>query len=187
MAAQGVEATSIKGKMESNKENLKKGADPNRFSKLSNVMCEAQAGQENNGPPVFSSPPVAHKIWTRKKRQRVEPTFIQPKIVTEEECGPIINALAKARFHADEDKQRPSDQTNSSHVQTYSEPRVFEGNIKTMLNVEMIRPNQFRFVEEPEPPDSNNYGTTEPKADDSPPAGCALDGISENMEEQEDT
>ncbi|KAJ1381435.1 hypothetical protein SESBI_45150 [Sesbania bispinosa] len=150
-----------KGKVDSTKHAKNQGAEVNRFSSLN---VKSSATQVSAGPieiNTFSSLPLTQKIWTRRKRQRAEPTFIQPKIFSNDFYKPILDAVNKAPVENNKvdkgRKESSSDQattaTSNSSAHDNKVIRTLPGNIKTTLDVVMVSPNHLRFVDEPKPPD----------------------------------
>ncbi|KAJ1404239.1 helicase [Sesbania bispinosa] len=131
------------------------------FTQLGKEKEVQRDTQESNGPKVFNSPPLPQETWTRKKRPRREPVFVQSKIVPEERYKPFVEAFHKASSTSStgKNKEKEHEQVREErNVGVSKQPSVpstktFMGNIVTALDVEMISPNHFRFIDEPKPPD----------------------------------
>ncbi|KAJ1415875.1 putative coiled-coil domain-containing protein [Sesbania bispinosa] len=103
----------------------------NKFSELAQENTRAEVDGEVNKEPVFKSPPLEQKIWT-----------------------PIKLKSPRRRHH--KGMKRWTIHKNSAALLTQdseAEIRTFMGNVKTIMNVHMVSPNQLRFVDEPKPPD----------------------------------
>ncbi|KAJ1394297.1 hypothetical protein SESBI_34240 [Sesbania bispinosa] len=106
-----------------------------------------------------------------KKRQRKEPKIPFPKIVSEATYEKILGKLNASQS---KQEQRPAvsevmeaskfkEKVGASSKLITERPssnkvpiNILPNGIKTQLNVEMISPNQLRFVDEPKPPNLTN-------------------------------
>ncbi|KAJ1400828.1 hypothetical protein SESBI_29264 [Sesbania bispinosa] len=143
----------------------------NRFVALN--IDSSQANHEevksgNNGKESSVTPTMINsKILQRKKRPRKEPVVTFPKIFVEGFYEKILgkNSLPKSKSmprmeEALTTKNKPTVEPTCSDSPSSSKDHVniFPNGVKTTLNVEMISPNQLRFVEEPKPPDLQGIG-----------------------------
>ncbi|KAJ1410356.1 hypothetical protein SESBI_22093 [Sesbania bispinosa] len=145
---------------EKGKKSLESG---NRYSSLFQKI-------ENDAVPIFSaekSSPNAsigsgsHKMLTRKKRPRKEPTLVQPKIFKDVNSKPISKPEMKATEPTETNTKTvvepsvPSVEEDRTHIASTGPDRIksFPGQIQTSLDVVYIEPNKLRFVDEPKPPD----------------------------------
>ncbi|KAJ1385423.1 AcrB/AcrD/AcrF family protein [Sesbania bispinosa] len=150
----------------------------NRFAAFKNVSNQVPNGEENiteqitfnSVKSIFESP----KIWTRKKRQRKEPNFLEIKIVSDDMYEKILPKAALEHFKKGPSMPKesfvPEDgghnvtrggavvDANKTIIGESAQVKHLAHGMKTLLEVEVVSPNHLRFVDEPEPPDLRGSG-----------------------------
>ncbi|KAJ1414636.1 hypothetical protein SESBI_18573, partial [Sesbania bispinosa] len=157
----------IKGKEGISKKGNNDDGGKNRFAALQKAENKDKGVKVASGSykvadqaPLFTSGQSQPKVWSRKKRQRQEPSFGPIKIFPDEKYKVFLEARNKdgnqreepvrGKESAIEAKAQPSSSGAPTGV------HHLEGNIRTTMDVEVIGPNRLRFIDEPEPPDIGN-------------------------------
>ncbi|KAJ1402391.1 hypothetical protein SESBI_28083 [Sesbania bispinosa] len=139
-------------------------AKSNRFESFKKDSGATEKVDKDKGEAVVfvgnqseSNGPIGPKVWTKKKRQRKEPSISPIKIVTGETYDKIFSKLNIPR--------PPQGQVEPINSATIKEPGAAVSNLqnesitilpngfRTMMNVELVSNNCLRFVDEPKPSD----------------------------------
>ncbi|KAJ1419066.1 hypothetical protein SESBI_15331 [Sesbania bispinosa] len=98
----------------------------------------------------------ASKIWTRKKRQRKEPTLVMPKFFLVSNSKPIVDQTLSVPAPC----QLPSSSAIDAASLTLHGHKHVDHGIQSAMNIEIVGPNHVRFLDDPEPPDLDPVHTS---------------------------
>ncbi|KAJ1412405.1 hypothetical protein SESBI_20526 [Sesbania bispinosa] len=131
-------------------------ASRNKFDVLHGIVETASnntsATKEGESSKGFTFQSDGPKLWTRKKRQRKEPTPVQPKVFSESYYKDILERSRAPTYLrvASTPLEAPAPRDTGKGK---SKEAALPHGIRTSMNVKVIAPNHLQFVDEPDPPD----------------------------------
>ncbi|XP_020208121.1 uncharacterized protein LOC109793062 [Cajanus cajan] len=160
-------------------------ASKNKYDVLNGIMgeksIESNHEQSIVGEPDFVFNADTAKVWTRKKRQRKDRLSPLPKNNFDSNIQIVVDRVesnyVSHKPPLESGDHMPMPKGNDTNVPIV---KSHDHGIFTTMNIEVAGPNHFRFVDEPDPPDTHfSLGCVEGKD-----KGVMINGSPHDVEEE---